>query len=282
MSAIAIKNKVDSTLYLLVEYQINAFLFHMKIFPEESFCFNKNLLKIAKFVKPLPEMFGYKLSNTEDTIENWLSDIKKLISKKKTLKLILNCTLPNANTPSKQLVITISEIKNYLSGIKSQSQKKIMKSLKIQLSDYLIAVSEEYKNTDNNKPFYSIKGAMVNMTFVYKKNTETIDDTEGVLLTQTMVTQQDNFCVEKDILQYRIRSRVILNDSEDAKKIKNWIHAKKKRKMSGTVRESEPIITKKRDGFIYSDIEESEEENDILAENSTTKVSNGSKILLKY
>lgn len=282
MSAIAIKNKVDSTLYLLVEYQINAFLFHMKIFPEESFCFNKNLLKIAKFVKPLPEMFGYKLSNTEDTIENWLSDIKKLISKKKTLKLILNCTLPNAETPSKQLVITISEIKNYLSGVKSQSQKEIMKSLKIQLSDYLIAVSEEYKNTDNNKPFYSIKGAMVNMTFVYKKNTETIDDTEGVLLTQTMVTQQDNFCVEKDILQYRIRSRVILNDSEDAKKIKNWIHAKKKRKMSGTVRESEPIITKKRDGFIYSDIEESEEENDILAENSTTKVSNGSKILLKY
>ena len=264
MVANCVKTTVNFELFLAVKYQIYAFLYFMRILPENCFDLDGFTAETVDAEHVICALTTATFLDEHVTLRKWFSDINYLIQKKKIQTLILNCYVPGSEKPVKQLVIDFfdSEVVSLHHNIKH--------TVETNTKDYLSVLIKSYKSCNIDKKFYMIDGGTINMIFVYKKKLATATRYKSEKLTENgNVLQKLEFHIQNKNNHYRICSRIKTQETKERAENPGEFTNKKKRRLIGLAKKDNANL---KNSYAYSDIEESEIEENSFVDDNTTNI----------
>lgn len=260
----SIGRSIDSELFFMIKYHIYAFFYYKKIFPKQCFYFDDYMTDRNYNTVSLPTLYSTFIADEKNSIQEWLTKLKKLISKKKILKIVINCYNPRIERPIKQLVIDFHD--NYQHTLfNKDSTESAINEIRCHKFNYLSKLLTKYKSFEDNKCFYDIEDATINMKFVYKNRSKLKFSNDNV---QPFI-KKNYTDLRYKYINCCICSRI--NTFEDQKYESDERSITKKRSIISSV---ELVKKDTNVDYVYSEIEESDFEKAPFNE-SATKIDHG-------
>lgn len=262
----SLREVIDRELLFLLKYNIYAFFYYTKIFPKQCFYFDDFMTDFNNKKISLPTLYSTFFDHKRNSIQEWFTELERLISKKKLLKIIINCHKPGIIFPVKQLVIDFYD-NDQQTSFNKECMVNEVKDHKIK---YLSKILKEYKSIKNTERFHDIEDAAINMKFVYKNKSDLIFNCP----TSQPFKKKKYTDLKYEYMDYLIYSRI--NTFEGKKSNSEDSSIIKKRKL---ICSSESVKKDNEQEYVYSEIEETDLEENAYNE-SPTKLDHCSNVFL--